>query len=275
MVVVFVDHLDLAVARALQYARSLTPDELRAVHFDIDSKVAHELEHDWGRLGLSRLPLDIVECPDRRLTRGAVELVADVVQGGDTECTVLLPRRSYRSAWRRLLHDRTAERIAAGLSHVPHVSATIVPYNVDDIVSGRDTWVRSAARRMVRVDPVGVVGKEATAFPADQALARRSGGTIPIGSVQWRNRVRVAGRVHSVRVQPHGGTTNLECVLADDTGRMLLVFQGRPRIPGIEPGARLVASGMVASWDRRLAILNPDYELVAGGEPVSGGPSGH
>jgi hypothetical protein len=55
-------------------------------------------------------------------------------------------------------------------------------------------------------------------------------------------------------------------VLADDTGRMLLVFQGRPRIPGIEPGARLVASGMVASWDRRLAILNPDYELIAGGE---------
>jgi RecG-like helicase len=117
-------------------------------------------------------------------------------------------------------------------------------------------------------------GRDSRAFPADQALARRSGGTVPIGAVQWRHRVSVAGRVRSVRVQPRGGTSNLECVLVDDTGAILLVFQGRPRIPGIEPGARLVASGMVGSWDRRLAFLNPDYELVAGGEPGTGDPPG-
>ena len=46
----------MATARALQYARTLTPDDLRAVHFDIDSKEARELEEEWGRLGLSRLP---------------------------------------------------------------------------------------------------------------------------------------------------------------------------------------------------------------------------
>jgi len=280
VVVVLVDHFDLAVARALQYARSLSPDDLRAVHFDIDSKVARELEHDWSRLGLSRLPLDIVECPDRRLTRAAVELVADAVADGDTECTVLLPRRTFRSAWQRLLHDRTADGIAASLSFVPHVSATIVPFNVGDIVSGRIQRFRSAARRMVRVAEPSVTQlvpskpRETKAFPVDQALARRSTGTVPVGSVQWRHRVRVAGRVRSVRVQPRGGTSNLECVLVDDTGAILLVFQGRPRIPGIEPGARLVASGMVGSWDRRLALLNPDYELVAGGESTTEGPSG-
>ena len=70
----------------------------------------------------------------------------------------------------------------------------------------------------------------------------------------------------SVRVQPRAGTSNLECVLSDGIGVLMLVFQGRPRIPGIEPGARLVAEGMVGSWSRRQAILNPDYELVAGPE---------
>jgi amino acid transporter len=273
-VVVLVDTFDLATARALQYARSLAPDSLRAVHFDIDSTQARELENDWGRLGLSRLPLDIVECRDRRLTRAAVELVADVVADGETECTVLLPRRSYRSAWQRLLHDRTAERIAAGLSFVPHVSATIVPYNVGDIVSGRAQWLRHAARRMVRGNEPsssdGAAVKTRT-LTVDAALARRAEGTVPIGAVQWRHRVRVAGRVRSVRVQPRGGTSNLECVLVDGTGAILLVFTGRPKIPGIETGARLVASGMVGSWDRRLALLNPDYELVAGGEPTSEG----
>src|SRR5581483_1262679 len=33
VVIVLVDELDLAAARAIQYARTLTPDELRAVHF--------------------------------------------------------------------------------------------------------------------------------------------------------------------------------------------------------------------------------------------------
>jgi len=109
---------------------------------------------------------------------------------------------------------------------------------------------------------------------ADQALALRSGGTEKIGDARWRERIRVAGRIRSVRVQPRSGTSNLECVLADGSGGLLLVFQGRPRIPGIEPGARLVAEGMVGEWGRRLAILNPDYELVSGPErePGAGTP---
>jgi len=84
--------------------------------------------------------------------------------------------------------------------------------------------------------------------------------------VQTRQRVKVAGRVKSVRVQPRAGTSNLECVLSDGTGGLLLVFQGRPKIAGIEPGARLVAEGMVGTWGRRPALLNPSFELVQGAQ---------
>jgi RecG-like helicase len=97
----------------------------------------------------------------------------------------------------------------------------------------------------------------------DRALARRATGTMPIKEVAFRKRARVAGRIRSLRVQTAKGTTNLECEITDDTGKLLLVFQGRPRIPGIEPGARLIVEGMVGSWSRRLAMLNPDYELVS------------
>jgi hypothetical protein len=86
---------------------------------------------------------------------------------------------------------------------------------------------------------------------------------VPINQVSFRERVRIAGRIRSLRVQTAKGTTNLECEITDDTGNLLLVFQGRPKIPGIEPGARLIVEGMVGSWSRRLAILNPDYELVS------------
>jgi RecG-like helicase len=97
----------------------------------------------------------------------------------------------------------------------------------------------------------------------DRALARRATGTVAIKDLTWRKRAHVAGRIRSVRVQTAKDTSNLECVLTDDTGDLLLVFQGRPQIPGIEPGARLMVEGMVGSWRGRLAMLNPDYELVA------------
>src|ERR1019366_6182931 len=64
VVLVFVERLDLAAARALQYARTLNPDELRAVHFVLDSAHGTELENQWAQLGLSRFPLALVECPD-------------------------------------------------------------------------------------------------------------------------------------------------------------------------------------------------------------------
>jgi amino acid transporter len=295
VVVVLVDRLDLATLRALQYARTLTPDDIRAVHFDIDSVAARELEEQWSRLGLTRLPLDIIECPDRRLARAAIEMVADAVVDGDTECTVLLPRRTYAFGWQRFLHDRTADKIAVVVSQVPHVSATIVPFNLSGSWSRRASSYGKLVEGAVDSARAGTEPGEVTereevpgegpfesgelggrapggsrkprkngGTSADRALATRATNTRPISEVHWRERVRVAGRVKSVRVQPRAGAANLECVLTDGTGGLLLIFQGRPKIPGIEPGARLVAEGMVGAWGRRLAILNPDYELVSG-----------
>jgi amino acid transporter len=278
VVIVLVDTLDLSAARAIRYARTLTPDDLRAVHFDLDPRASDELQRQWNRLGLSRFPLDIVECPDRRLVRAALELVAEAVADGDTECTVLLPRRSFASAWRRFLHDRTADRISSALGQIDHVSATIVPYGVGDRWALRGRRFTELVRREREHPADGTApppGKE-RASAGDQALARaraRGGTAVPISSVTWRRRARVAGRVKSVRVQPSKGTANLEAVLTDGTGGILLVFQGRPQIPGIEPGARLVAEGMVGQWSRRLAMLNPDYELVTGPERDPAGAS--
>lgn len=305
VVIVLVDRLDMATARAIQYARTLTPDDLRAVHFEIDGKVARDLESEWSRLGLSTLPLDVIECPDRRLPRATIDLVAEAVADGDTECTVLLPRRSFATGWQRFLHDRTADKISAVVSQVPHVSATIVPYAVHNRWTARGVQYRDVVERALAAggstrpagsggtgaDSSGAAdgfaqppaarptgqpavqpgrtgrkerGREVPVTDVDRALARRAGDTRPIAEAGYRQRVRVAGRVRSVRVQPRAGTSNLECVLSDGSGSILLVFQGRPRIPGIEPGARLVAEGMVGAWSRRLAILNPLFELVGG-----------
>lgn len=247
VVIVLVDRMDLATARAIQYARTLNPDQLRAVHFAVDPQEARKLEAEWSRLGLSSLPLDIIDCPDRRLARAALELAAETLVGGDTELTVLLPRRAFGSAWGRLLHDRTADRIAAAVSELPHANATIVPFQL--------TGSRPQPPAKPRLVP-----RTETSPPPHVA------GTTDISQAKWRDRIRVAGRVRAIRVPTAAGIANLECTLVDSSGAILLVFQGRRRIPGIEQGAKLVAQGRVSSWQNRLAILNPDYELIAGPE---------
>ena len=273
VVIVLIDRLDMATARALQYARTLRPDELRAVHFTLDDRASAQLEAEWSRLGLAQLPLDVEECEDRRLTRAALELAAETVADGETELTILLPRRGFAAGWHRVLHDATADQIAAAVGQLAHVNATVVPYQLTGgWLSKRREWGRKVDTSLAPGSGYRASDRAADREAAERASFERAAfgerrrGTIPISEAQWRNRVRVAGRVKSVRVQPRAGTSNLECVLADDSGKILLVFQGRRRIPGIQPGARLVVEGMVGDWARRQAILNPDYELIAGPE---------
>jgi len=136
-VVVLVDRLDASAARAIQYARSLTPDDLRAVHIAVDEEHATELASEWVNLPLERLPLELRECPDRRITRSVLQLVAEIAGDGQTEVTVLIPRREYRSAWHRLLHDRTADAIARTLADVPHANVTFVPFHLTHTGKGQ------------------------------------------------------------------------------------------------------------------------------------------
>src|SRR4029078_11002640 len=79
----------------------------------------------------------------------------------------------------------------------------------------------------------------------------------PIAEVQYRHQARVAGKVHTMRVQPHGGVAGLECTMVDETGGIVLVFLGRRSIGGMKVGMRIVAEGPVVGDDRgRLAMLN-------------------
>jgi hypothetical protein len=49
----------------------------------------------------------------------------------DTKVTVLFPRRTYSALLGRLLHDRTADKIAGVVSRIPGASAQIVAYDIE------------------------------------------------------------------------------------------------------------------------------------------------
>jgi hypothetical protein len=83
-------------------------------------------------------------------------------------------------------------------------------------------------------------------------------------ALQHRQTARVAGRIHSVRIQPWSGAPALECTLADASGgELLVVFLGRREVPGVRNGTQLVSEGMVGERRGRLAMLNPHYELLS------------
>ena len=128
-VYILVDSFDLATLAAMRYARSLRPTTLRAVHFVIDTAEADMLREEWTRADRG-IVLDFIDCPDRRLARAAAELVSAEAAAPGTHVTAVLPRRSYSQLLGRLLHDRTADKIAAVVSRIPHCAATIVPFDV-------------------------------------------------------------------------------------------------------------------------------------------------
>jgi amino acid transporter len=261
-VLVLVDRLDLAVLRALRYGGSLRPTEIRAVHLMIDDQVAKALQQDWiDRCLGDRFPLSIVECPDRRLVRSAAELALDTVIQDRAEVTVLLPRRTFRRLSQRLLHDRTADRIAAAVGRIPHVAATIVPF---DTTLPHDAVQRIEARQQEAAQspalPVTAPPQQLSAEPNGHGRPRSDGST-PIGSVTWRQRVTIEGRVKAVQVGATAGRS-LEVKVFDETGGLRLLFFGRASIPGIEPGTVLRATGMVGEYRGHLALANPTYELL-------------
>ena len=89
-------------------------------------------------------------------------------------------------------------------------------------------------------------------------------GAVPIAPIIPRQRAKVAGRVRSTQVQPWSGIPTLELTIIANAGDTLrVVFFGRRRIAGVQPGACVCVEGMVGSRSGRLSMLNPVYEILA------------
>jgi amino acid transporter len=301
-VFVFVDDFDLATVAALRYARSLRPTTLHAVHFVIDNVQADILRQDWVRANTG-VVLDFVDCADRRLARCAAELVSAEAALPGVGVTAILPRRGYSPLLGRLLHDRTADKIAAVVSRIPYAAATIVPF---DVRNRLETIDQRRAERAQAAEPTAAPGPQATASAgatagdsatvqdeaadaaamakpemavadatASDAGPARDGSTYdrpvpppevrPMGSLTKPGRATVEGRVYAVEIRPVERNTVLAAEVADSTGQMTALFYGRSHIPGLDCGSRVRFRGQVGMRAGGPVMINPAYELLAPG----------
>jgi len=146
-VFVFVDSIDLAEVEALRYGKGLQAEELTAVHFVVDAEHSAKLQERWQHFEHDT-QLRVIDCPERHLSRSAQELVLEVKrEHPDTKVTVLLPRRTYSAMLGRLLHDRTADKMARAVSRIQGATAIIVPYDVESRIARVNPDALAAAAR--------------------------------------------------------------------------------------------------------------------------------
>ena len=262
-VTIFVDSVDLATVGAVRYARSLKPHKIKAVHFVIDDRRAEEIQKAWAASeALEDVQLDLIDCPDRRIANSALDYAIRKTEKPDVELTILLPRRSYSRFLGRLLHDQTAEEIAAPISQLERVVATIVPFDVNQITSGKKLEIHRE-KNEAAVAPVAEKVKPAQEAPKVFApVTHYAEDVTPIGKIEWRKRSKVHGRVTSISTAPRGSAPMLQVEVWDETGGITLNFLGRREIAGLEVGMEMRAEGMVGEEEGQLTILNPSYELL-------------
>jgi amino acid transporter len=305
VVIVFVDDFDLATIAALRYARSLRPTSLRAVHFVIDTQKAEQLRAAWRPD--RAVPLDFVDCPDRRLARAAAELASQEAETPSTQVTAILPRRSFPPLLGRLLHDHTADKMAAAVSRVPNAAATIIPFDVQNrihVLQERQAAregkpgqaVLAAADGGQAADPVQGQGlakprglprtgrrkAAADGRPAGAPEQLPGAGTYdrpipppgvdPIGSLRQPGRATVEGRVRVLEIRPVEQNSVLVAEISDSTGDLTAMFYGRSKIPGLMCGSKVRFRGSVGFREGAPVMVNPAYELIVPGTP--GNPPG-
>ncbi|MGH3357249.1 MAG: OB-fold nucleic acid binding domain-containing protein [Nocardioidaceae bacterium] len=92
--------------------------------------------------------------------------------------------------------------------------------------------------------------------------AARAGCDL-ISSKTDRQVATLHGTLRSVTLRPRGGVPALEADLYDGSGSVLIVWLGRRRIVGIDPGKQLTVHGRLGVRDGKHVLFNPRYELSA------------
>jgi amino acid transporter len=262
-VFVFVNSVDLAVLEALRYGKGLRADEMIAVHFMVDPALAQQIRKRWDHFELDTR-LRVVDCPDRRIIRAAQLFVVKAgEEHRDTNVTVLLPRRTYAPLLGRLLHDRTADKIARAVSMIPNAAATIVPYDVQSrIEQAYPDRIEQRVARELEHFGAWVTRDDDTEMEAFEHPDRPS-SVITVAGLIPGQRATFEGRVNEVEDITRGKRTLRSIVVGDHSGQIGITFRPGHGGADIQPGQLLRIIGKPKqTGNRPLSMLDPAYHIV-------------
>ncbi|MEO7994970.1 MAG: APC family permease, partial [bacterium] len=130
VVLVPISGIQLAVVRALQYAKSMAADAVRVVYVNLNQATTDKLVERWGEWGMG-IPLVILESPYRSILDPLVRYVERVQDEPDTDfITVLLPEFLTARWWHAFLHNQTAFMLRTFLTFKEGVVVTSVRWHL-------------------------------------------------------------------------------------------------------------------------------------------------
>lgn len=276
--VVLVGRVHRGVAQAIQYARSLRPDHIVALHI-ADEDVDHaEVERDWSRFGFA-IPLDIVDSPYRELT-APVNRYLDRLEArwSTDQLTVVVPEFVIGvKSIANVLHGQNALALKLSLLGRPHTAVVSVPFHVatpattdgrhphrrvvapGTAAPGTTTPGTTVTRRPPRTAPSHELDRLRRA--ARVAASAHANGHI--STLPTRTLVKVTGEVTATRVVPGRSGPWLELTVDDGSGSLVAMYTGRRSIGGIHPGRLVELEGVLREEHGRKVMVNPVYTLLA------------
>ena len=87
--------------------------------------------------------------------------------------------------------------------------------------------------------------------------------TIDQGQIQT-----LKGTIQSLVFRPQMSVPQLEAEFFDGSGHVVLVWMGRRKIRGINPGTRMAVTGRIVRRNGRLTMFNPNYAILPNGHGV-------
>jgi amino acid transporter len=128
--VVLVSAVHNATLRALEYARALSPTDLRAVTFNVDPDETKRVLESWAHT-VADVSLEAVDSPYREVARPLVRYARALrAQNPDAIVSVIIPEFVVRRLWHQALHNQSALAIKQALLFEPGVVVTSIPFHL-------------------------------------------------------------------------------------------------------------------------------------------------
>ncbi len=130
-VVVPISGIHRGVVNALQYAKSISANGVKAVYVDFDEEATHRLQEKWEQWG-SGVELVVLPSPYRELRRPLLRYIERLRRkGSDDFVTVILPEFIPARWWQHFLHNQSSLLLKGALLFKKCVVVVSVPYHLE------------------------------------------------------------------------------------------------------------------------------------------------
>lgn len=88
-------------------------------------------------------------------------------------------------------------------------------------------------------------------------------GSTLIEEIERGETIQVTGVVKTVTIRPINEVPAYEVEIFDGSGSLIIIWQGRKHVAGIEPGTRIEVEGRITFLSGKPCLHNPVYKILS------------